>query len=127
MSAHVFPASEHSPKTARECTHEEAQLLHWLLAEREWRVEEARKTLWAAEGAQRQAELDLKRQRNGVTLAIHQAVVGSASGLRRAILELHHPVRDDPDEPDCKECSDDYGIPFPCDTYVLARDWEDES
>jgi hypothetical protein len=107
------------------CTPEETRLLHWLMAEREWRVEEAQKALWAAEKAQRQAELDIKRLHNDGIVAAHEAAVEAASGLRRAIFELHRPVRDDPYEPNCKECSDDYGISFPCDTYVLARDWQD--
>ncbi len=54
----------------------------------------------------------------------------NASGLRRAVLELHRPTFERlSSEPGCKCCYDsEWGpVDWPCETYVLARDWAAEA
>lgn len=61
----------------------------------------------------------------------HADRVAGASGLRRAVLELHGPQRVSYTlaELSCNGC--EYGghdgepVEFPCSTYTLARDWND--
>lgn len=55
------------------------------------------------------------------TKAAHRTELAGAIGLRRAILELHSPDA----ELGCPACPDTVYGPgdWPCDTYVLARDW----
>ncbi len=79
---------------------------------------------------QRLAVLDDKRRRLAEldkTKAAHGAALAGATGLRRAILELHSPTQDDLDDwLTCSACPPDtvYGAAeWPCETYVLARDW----
>ncbi len=58
--------------------------------------------------------------------AAHSAALTDATGLRRAILELHAPTFGEfGAKPRCSGCYDsDYGHDaWPCETYVLARDW----
>jgi hypothetical protein len=92
-------------------------------------VEEAQKALWAAEEAARQAEFAKKRSAIDAVFAEHKATVDWATGLRLAILDLHGPRRDDLEPPSCGVCFNSHGyeVQFPCPTYILARDWEDES
>jgi hypothetical protein len=56
--------------------------------------------------------------------AEHLEIVFPATGLRRAILELHGPSEMGPYIA-CAACEGYDGgfLPFPCDTYILARDW----
>lgn len=118
------------PEVLRPLTDAEERLRVWLAAERAWRVERAQELLWAAEEAQRQAELAEKIRRNDVIIAAHEAHMAEATGLRRVMLELHAPMRDDPDPPYCGECSlysSNYEVSFPCNTYVPARDSKDEA
>jgi hypothetical protein len=82
-----------------------------------WREYEA---MYARDVAEAKAQMVTVR-------AEHRALVGSASGLRRAILESHSPdegVR----SPRCRDCSGAAyeEVDFPCTTYILARDWEGE-
>lgn len=126
----VFPPSDDGPKTARMCTPEEADLLHWLLAEREWHSEQCK--------AKRQAELRAEEKQLHAQAvasfdalrAAHTLLVEQAAGLRRHLLEEHEPnfdrsYRGKPISV-CHTCyGGDYDVNFPCDVYVLARDWED--
>lgn len=67
----------------------------------------------------RRQEHDEKRRRIWAT---HRGVVDAASGLRKAIFELHGPYERDASQ--CQECSDEGTyVEFPCPTYVLTRDW----
>lgn len=113
----------------RPATDDEIAFWQWLRAEREWQVEQAQQRLWHLEEEQRQAEIAEKVRGNDLVIAEHEAAVASATGLRRGVLELHDPARNDPYRPYCSECSghSDYEISFPCDTYVLARDHEEGS
>lgn len=62
---------------------------------------------------------------------MHKALLASASGLRRAVLQMHRPLAD----PElgwlsCATCLDvghASWAQFPCATYVLARDSKDEA
>lgn len=58
--------------------------------------------------------------------AAHRELMVTATGLRKAILGMHGPR--DIAGPMCTTCEAyDGGImPFPCTTYVLARDWSGE-
>ena len=116
------------PVTAlRPLTDEEQNLLDWVRAEREWHVEEAQKALWRLEEEHRQAEFKEKCRHNDAIIAEHEALLAGATGLRRAVLQLHGPVRDDPESPICLGCPGgrDYDPLFKCETYVLARDFEE--
>jgi len=58
--------------------------------------------------------------------AVHCAAFVGSSGLRRAILELHRPMFDQlSSRAECSFCydSDDGADDWPCETYVLARDF----
>ena len=61
-----------------------------------------------------------------VAVQQHRALLGSTTGVRRAVLELHGPV-DDSGWLVCEGC-DGYEYPpdWPCRTYVLVRDTEGE-
>lgn len=70
----------------------------------------------------REAEEDERQIR-----ATHQELVTAASGLRKAVLELHGPGPGRYYE-GCAECDGEGMSNFvehPCRTYVLARDWRD--
>jgi hypothetical protein len=62
----------------------------------------------------------------------HQQVLASVSGLRHALLVLHEPHLYDRVDlwPHCEGCDLNGNEPehpeFPCSTYILARDWEDQ-
>lgn len=62
--------------------------------------------------------------------AAHSAALAGETGLRRAILELHAPTPADAHIGANLRCSccynPDYDDDWPCETYVLARDWIDE-
>lgn len=131
MNPMVFPASDDGPKTARMCTPEEADLLHWLYAEREWHSEQRpakrRADMRAEEKrlhAQAVASFDALR-------AAHTQLVEQATGLRRHLLEEHEPhfdrsYRGKPISV-CHICyGGDYEVDFPCEIYELARDWSDD-
>jgi hypothetical protein len=113
----------------RKCTPEEADLVHWLMAESEWKLAQARAAYHAAEASAYEVKLAEGYQRNAGLLADHERLVASAAGLRRAVLELHSPgvYDDDPDPLICSSCPGgrDYDPPFPCATYALARDWQE--
>lgn len=71
-----------------------------------------------AEHAARKLDKDAEHSRN----------LEGATGLRRAILEMHAPEMDYPSDATCKGCYVDEGCGcegahFPCSTYALARDW----
>jgi hypothetical protein len=56
----------------------------------------------------------------------HYKALADSLGLRRAVLELHAPMFEEfGAKPRCSGCYDsDYGHDdWPCETYVLARDW----
>jgi hypothetical protein len=110
----VFPPSDDGPKTARMCTPEEADLLHWLLAERDWKGGQA-------ELKYMQDAREAQRQKHDWAATEHNRVLAGATGLRHVLLELHRPHVDEYDFEDakCWECG--Y---FTCKTYALARDWE---
>jgi len=57
--------------------------------------------------------------------AAHSAALAGSSGLRRAVLELHAPTFGEfGAKPRCSCCyNPDYDDDWPCETYVLARDW----
>jgi len=59
--------------------------------------------------------------------AAHSAALAGATGLRLAILELHSPTPTDAHIDATLVCSccynPDYDDDWPCETYVLARDW----
>lgn len=89
-------------------------------------VQEARKALRAAENAREAEDIAKDAARIDAIFAAHVDLVSRSVGLRRALFELHCPKGDFPYDPDCNECTDrDRTDPFPCTTYVLARDWED--
>lgn len=92
-------------------------------------VEDAREAYWAAKDAARQAELAEQRGVIDAVFAEHKAIVDWATGLRLAILDLHAPQRNDLEPPNCGVCfnSNGYEVSFPCTTYTLARDWNDET
>ena len=91
------------------------------------RIRIAQAELSAAHEEVRQAEDAAKRRIIADTIAEHERVIEGATGLRRRILEIHKPTvyRYDLDPPYCKVCAAvrDYEPLFPCETYVLARDW----
>jgi hypothetical protein len=90
-------------------------------------VEEAQRALREAVEAARQAEFAERLRLNDDVVAAHEAILGAASGLRLAVLELHAPQRDDPGPPNCGVCFNSHGyeFQFPCPTYILGRDWSD--
>lgn len=132
MNPMVFPPSNDGPKTARMCTPEEADLLHWLQAEREWH--------WGQHEAKRKEEARREEEvlhaqavaSFAALLTAHTASVESTTGLRRHLLTAHRPRFDRSYRGKaivtCRTCyGGDYDVDFPCDIYVLARDWEDKS
>lgn len=71
--------------------------------------------------AQWNAEADAERAQERAIVAAHGDLVANATGLRRAVLELHAP-----DEYGlCQGCVSDCCGPkvSECPTYTLARDW----
>jgi hypothetical protein len=73
-------------------------------------------------------DVELVVERDKVEAA-HSAVLAGATGLRRAILELHAPTFEEfGAKPSCSGCYDsDYGHDdWPCETYVLARDYPED-
>jgi hypothetical protein len=90
-------------------------------------IQEARKVLREAEGAKEAADTARDAARFTAFFAAHVDLVSRSVGLRRALLELHCPKGEFPYDPDCKECPGGRWAdqPFPCPTYILARDWED--
>jgi hypothetical protein len=63
--------------------------------------------------------------------AAHEVVMRDATGLRAHVLTIHGPVVSC-GYLVCEGCGNEPGPiaeskRFPCDTYVLARDWRDES
>jgi hypothetical protein len=82
---------------------------------------------------QRAADLEQHRITSAAARAAIQAqhalVLTTATGLRRAVLELHGPIDrgEFANSADCRGCEFD-GMEaepprFPCSTYELARDW----
>lgn len=66
--------------------------------------------------------------RNSLEVVAHVQLVAAATGLRRAVLELHGPERGT-SRTFCASCQadwEDYAADFPCPTYILARDWSGE-
>ena len=66
---------------------------------------------------------------NSPEVVAHVELVATATGLRRAVLELHGPERGT-SRILCASCQDDwveYAADFQCPTYVLARDWPEET
>lgn len=126
-----FPAAEGQPTTPRMLTADEANVLWWLQAEREWHREQdylrVRAELDKA-AQEEQDRLDAERREEWRLIQIaHAALVRGTSGLRRAVLEQHAP-HDGYRFPTCSDC--DGGayeeVRFPCPTYTLARDWSGE-
>ncbi len=71
--------------------------------------------------AKRNAEREAEEERERVALAAHDELLRTATGLRRAVLELHAP-----EDGGCAGCESCCCSPtWPCDTYTLARDWEE--
>lgn len=88
------------------------------------RASDAKRAEHAAERARLEAAF-----RNSPEVVAHVELVAAASGLRRAVLELHGPERGT-SRILCASCQDDwveYAADFPCVTYVLARDWSEET
>jgi hypothetical protein len=86
------------------------------------RASDAVRAEYAAEKARLEAAF-----RNSVVVVAHVELVSAATGLRRAVLELHGPERGT-NRILCASCQadwEDYAADFPCPTYILARDWED--
>jgi hypothetical protein len=77
------------------------------------------------------AEYERSRvQHHAATSAAHDALIAEATGLRRAVLELHGPEREPYGwEPRCHGCEsagwESEQPEFPCSTYVLARDFRE--
>ena len=60
----------------------------------------------------------------------HYKVLADSLGFRRAVLELHAPTFEEfGSSPGCTCCYDsEYGADdWPCETYVLARDWTEDA
>jgi len=81
----------------------------------------------AAEIAERRRVRDAERaaERAKAEFAHYKALADSL-GFRRAVLELHAPKFEEfGSSPGCSSCYDsEYGADdWPCETYVLARDW----
>lgn len=91
-------------------------------------VQEAREALRAAEEAKEAEDTAKDVLRIDAIFAAHDDLVSRSAGLRRALFEMHCPKGDFPYDPDCEECPEGRHAdqPFPCPTYVLARDWSDE-
>jgi hypothetical protein len=71
------------------------------------------------------------RQREvAAQLAQHEALVQQATGLRKAVLELHG-LREDYGSLECEGCDfagyEGEPAEWPCRTYELARDFQDEN
>lgn len=89
-------------------------------------VQEARRALRDAEKAKEDAEAAGDAARIDAIFTAHEDLLSRSGGLRRALFELHCPKGDFPYDPDCEACTDwDRTDPFPCPTYVLARDWDE--
>jgi len=85
----------------------------------------------AAEVAERQRVREIKRAAERAEAeAAHTAALAESAGLRRAVLELHAPTFEGfGSTPGCSHCEDsEWGSDgWPCETYVLARDYPEES
>ncbi len=82
---------------------------------------------WAAEIVERRRVRDAERaaERYKAEFAHYKALADSL-GFRRAVLELHAPTFEEFGfKPSCSCCSDSEWGPddWPCETYVLARDF----
>lgn len=125
-----FESHSDQPTEARPLTQDEAALVSWLIAERDWHREVAawqRNEERLAASRERDRQLRAARDaKNRKTLDEHARLVESASGFRRAALERHAPQ---PSSwwPHCPTCPGYDGDPesFPCDEYDFARDWRD--
>jgi hypothetical protein len=85
------------------------------------RASDAVRAEYAAERARQELAF-----RNSPEVVAHVELVAAATGLRRAVLELHGPERGT-NRTLCASCQadwEDYAADFPCETYELARDWE---
>jgi hypothetical protein len=112
------------------CSPAEVALIEWLQAEMGWKRGQQRLRR-AADSA---AAEDVRREEAAAasTLSLinakneHWGYVIRATGLRRRILEMHGPMSMGPYIA-CDACEGYDGgfLMFPCDTYTLARDWEE--
>jgi hypothetical protein len=83
----------------------------------------------SATGQRRRAEREAEQERQ---LAWHPDLLASASGVRRAVAELHAPDEDPAYAyPICRGCdAAGYDVEppeWPCRTYVLVRDYDLEA
>lgn len=128
----TYPPHPDQPTEPRYLTEDEAKLVSWLMAERDWHREVAE---WQREkerrAAKKKANDRIEREREARrrnVLDDHAQLVESATGFRRASLERHAP-RGFGWHLTCSTCvdRDDYDPDqFPCDEYEFARDWRDD-
>lgn len=80
---------------------------------------------WAAYVVAHNRQLAEAKELMRTVDAEHRALVDAATGLRRAILDMHGPHLC-ASYINCDKCEgyDGGTLPFPCDTYTLARDWK---
>jgi hypothetical protein len=122
----TFPPHSDQPIEPRALTNEETDLVLWLIAERGWQSEELGRIAARELRDRKKNEAEAAKRK---TLDAHSALVESASGFRRAVLEKHGPYAPwaHDDLVLCFVCGDNQGsFDFPCDEYEFARDWRDD-